>query len=293
MTAKHPAMINAIPLIFVLLWSTGFLSAKFALPFIEPFYLLCIRMTITVGVFFLLIQFFKAEWPTRQQAGHQMVVGALIHGAYLGGVFAAVKMGMPAGISAIIVGLQPILTGLISWKFMGETLRPLQWLGLGLGLAGVTIIILSTRDADASAISWPALLATLLSLCGISIGTLYQKRFGTGVNLLSGAFWQFLSTAILMAILAWSFETRVVIWDMQLILTLIWLVFGLSVTAVLLLMYMIREGESAKVASYFYLVPAVVSIETWYLFNEELPLIAVFAIVMTVFGVFLVVRKGK
>lgn len=291
MTTRHPALINAIPILFVLLWSTGFLGAKFALPFIEPFYLLCIRFTLTVGVFFLLIQIFKAEWPSWQQAKHQMIVGVMIHGAYLGGVFAAVKMGMPAGISAIIVGIQPVLTALISWQFMNEKLRPLQWLGLVLGLVGVTIIIMSTRETNTAGMSWPAIIFSLISLLGISLGTLYQKRVGAGVSLLGGAFWQFFSTAVLMGILAWSFETREVIWDTQLILTLLWLIFGLSVTAILLLMYMIREGESAKVASYFYLVPAVVSIETWYLFNESLPLVAVLSIIMTVFGVYLVVKK--
>ena len=220
-----------------------------------------------------------------------MAVGAMIHGAYLGGVFAAVKMGMPAGISAIIVGIQPVLTALISWQFMNEKLRPLQWFGLILGLVGVTVIIMSTRETNTAGMSWPAITFALVSLFGISLGTLYQKRVGAGVSLLGGAFWQFFSTAVLMGILAWSFETREVIWDTQLILTLLWLIFGLSVTAILLLMYMIREGESAKVASYFYLVPAVVSIETWYLFNESLPLVAVLAIVMTVFGVYLVVKK--
>ncbi len=291
MTARHPALISAIPILFVLLWSTGFLGAKFALPFIEPFYLLCIRFSITVGVFFLLILIFKAEWPSWQQARRQMAVGVMIHGAYLGGVFAAVKMGMPAGISAIIVGIQPVLTALIGWQFMSEKLRPLQWFGLVLGLIGVTVIIISTRETNTEGMSWTAILFTLVSLFGISIGTLYQKHIGAGVSLLGGAFWQFLSTAALMGILAWNFETREVIWDTQLILTLLWLIFGLSVTAILLLMYMIREGESAKVASYFYLVPAVVSVETWYLFNESLPLIAILAIVVTIVGVYLVVKK--
>lgn len=289
---KHnPFLLKAIPLLFVLLWSTGFLGAKYALPFIEPFYLLCIRFSLTVGVFLILIQLFKAEWPSWQQAKHQMAVGAMIHGAYLGGVFAAVKMGMPAGISAIIVGIQPVLTALISWQFMHEKLRPMQWFGLALGLFGVTVIILSTRETHTEGMSWPALLLMLVSLLGISLGTLYQKRVGAGVGLLGGAFWQFFSTAVLMGVLAWTFETRTVIWDTQLILTLLWLIFGLSVTAILLLMLMIREGESSKVASYFYLVPAVVSIETWFLFGEALPLHAVLAIVVTVLGVYLVVKK--
>ena len=174
---------------------------------------------------------------------------------------------------------------------MGETLRPPQWLGLTLGLLGITVIIISTRETNVAGMSWQAIVFALISLCGISIGTLYQKRFGNGVSLLGGAFWQFLSTALLMGLLAWHFETREVIWDSQLILALLWLIFGLSVSAILLLMYMIREGEAAKVASYFYLVPVVVSIETGFLFGEVLPLPAILAILMTVFGVHLVISK--
>ena len=291
MSRSQSTLIRLIPLIFVFLWSTGFIGAKYALPFIEPFYLLFLRFVLTVGVFFILCLVFKAKWPSLKLTGHQMVVGLLIHGAYLGGVFAAIKWGMPAGIAAIIVGLQPVLTALLSWQVMGDKLRSVQWLGLGLGFIGIVVVILSTQGYADIELSTPALLTTSLSLVGISVGTLYQKRFGVGVDLLAGSFWQYVSTAILMAILAWSFESRVVVWDMQLILALGWLVFGLSITAILLLMYMIREGESAKVASYFYLVPLVVSVEAWFLFDESLPVLAIGAIVLTVLGVYLVVKK--
>lgn len=291
MPNAHPKLIQLIPLLFVFLWSTGFVGAKYALPFIEPFYLLFIRMVFTIIVFFALCMVFRARWPSRRLAGHQMVSGALIHGAYLGGVFAAIKLGMPAGVAAIIVGIQPILTALISWQFLNETLKPMQWLGLALGFVGVVVVISSTQLQSDIQITWPALLATAISLVGISAGTLYQKRVGGGVDLLTGSFWQYVSTAILMGILAWSFESREVVWDIQLILALTWLVFGLSVSAVLLLMYMIREGEASKVAAYFYLVPLVACIEAWLLFDEELPIVAVAAILLTVLGVYLVLKK--
>lgn len=291
MSTNQSTLIRFIPLLFVFMWSTGFIGAKYALPFIEPFYLLFLRFSLTVAVFLVLCLVFKAKWPSLRLTGHQMVVGLLIHGCYLGGVFAAIKWGMPAGIAAIIVGVQPVLTALLSWQFLGERLRWVQWLGLGLGFIGIVVVILSTKGYDNIQLSTPALLSTSLSLIGISIGTLYQKRFGAGVDLLAGSFWQYVSTAILMAILAWSFESREVIWDMQLVLALGWLIFGLSVTAILLLMYMIREGESAKVASYFYLVPVVVSVEAWFLFDESLPLLAIAAIALTVLGVYLVVKK--
>lgn len=291
-TRLHRAFIQAIPFLFVFLWSTGFIGAKYALPFIEPFYLLFIRMLWTIAVFLLLCFILRVQWPTWRQAGHQMVTGLLLHGVYLGGVFAAIKWGMPAGITAIVVGIQPLLTALLGWRLFGERLLARQWLGLAFGLMGVTVVILSTRGYGTFDLTGPALAATLMALAAIAIGTVYQKRFGGGVNLVAGSLWQYVSTAFFMGILAYSFETRVVVWDNQLIFALAWLVLGLSVSAILLLMYMIREGEAAKVASYFYLVPAATSIEAWLLFGESLSFIAVAAIGVTVAGVYLVVKKS-
>lgn len=291
MPNSHPALIRMIPLLFVFLWSTGFIGAKYALPFIEPFYLLFIRMVLTIFVFLALCLIFRSKWPPINLAGHQMVSGALIHGVYLGGVFAAIKLGMPAGVAAIIVGIQPILTALLSWQLLNEQLRPIQWLGLALGLVGVFVVVSSTQLQGDIHLTVPAVIAAVIGLFAISAGTFYQKRFGGGVDLLTGSFWQYVSTAALMAVLAWSFETREVVWDMQLILALAWLVFGLSISAVLLLMYMIREGEASKVAAYFYLVPLVACVEAWLLFDEDLPALAIGAILLTVLGVYLVLKK--
>lgn len=291
-THLHRVFIQAIPFLFVFLWSTGFIGAKYALPFIEPFYLLFIRMLWTIAVFLLLCMVLRVQWPSWQQAGHQMVTGLLLHGLYLGGVFAAIKWGMPAGITAIVVGIQPLLTAVLGWRLFGERLLPRQWLGLALGLIGVTVVILSTRGYGKFDVTGSAIAASLIALAAIVIGTVYQKRFGGGVNLVAGSLWQYVSTALFMGVLAYSFETRVVIWDQQLIFALAWLVLGLSVSAILLLMYMIREGEAAKVASYFYLVPPATSIEAWLLFEESLPLLAIAAIGLTVTGVYLVVKKS-
>lgn len=273
------------------LWSTGFIGAKYALPFIEPFYLLFIRMVITVVLFVLLGFILRVQWPSPRLACHQVVTGLLVHGVYLGGVFAAIKWGMPAGIAAIVVGIQPVLTAFIGWACLNTQLRRIQWAGLFLGFAGITTVILSTSTHDGVSFSWPAMAAAISALFGISLGTLYQKRYGSGVDLVAGMVWQYFSTAIFMGIVAWCFETRTVIWDIQLVLALAWLVLGLSATAILLLMYMIREGESAKVASFFYLVPPVASIEAWLLFDETLSIVSIAAIALTVFGVYLVIKK--
>ena len=282
---------HLIPFLFVFLWSTGFIAAKYALPYIEPFYLLFIRMVTTIAVFAVLCVLFGVRSLTPRQSGHQMVTGFLVHGAYLGGVFAAIKWGLPAGITAIVVGVQPVLTAFISWSALGVGLRPVQWLGLVLGLGGVIAVLLSTGRQESINLNWPAMSAAIAALLGISVGTVYQKRFGQGVNLLAGSFWQYVSVALLMAILAWTFEQRTVLWAPQLILALAWLVLALSVTAILLLMYMIREGETAKVASYFYLVPPVAGIEAWLLFDESLSLLSIAAITVTVIGVYLVIKR--
>lgn len=292
MTNSHSAMIRFVPLLFVLLWSTGFIGAKYALPYIEPFYLLFIRMLLTLLVFAALCVIFKAKWPTFQQGRQQMVTGLLVHACYLGGVFAAIKWQLPAGITAIVVGLQPLLTALLGWQWLGERLRVRQWLGLALGLLGVVVILLNGQQGGGFELRPAAMLAALLALVSISVGTLYQKRYGGGVDLLTGSVYQYLATALAMGVLAFLFEERTVEWSLTLLLALGWLVFGLSVSAILLLMYMIREGESARVASYFYLVPPVTTVEAWLLFGENLSLIQSGAIGITVLGVYLVLRRS-
>lgn len=284
---------NLVPFLFVFLWSTGFIAAKYALPYIEPFNLLFIRMVLTIAVFSVLCIVLRVKLLPPRQAAHQMVTGFLVHGTYLGGVFAAIKWGMPAGIAAIVVGVQPVLTALLGRIFLGARLRSIQWLGLVLGLGGITTVLISTSQQEDIILNWPSMVAALSALFGISVGTIYQKRFGQGTHLLAGSLWQYVSVALLMGVLTWSFESRLVVWNAQLILALGWLVVALSVVAILLLMYMIREGETAKVASYFYLVPPVASIEAWLLFDEKLSLLSIVAITITVMGVYLVVKKGS
>ncbi|MRI33076.1 EamA family transporter [Endozoicomonas sp. OPT23] len=290
---SEPGFTQWIPIVFVLLWSTGFIGAKYALPFIEPFNLLFVRMLITLVVFTGLIVYFKSPWLNFQQACHQMVVGSLIHGAYLGGVFAAIKWQMPAGITSLLVGLQPLLTAFLAWAVISERLHKRQWFGLLLGLSGVCMVLLRGQELGSLSLTWPAILAAMAALVGISIGTLYQKRFGQGVDLFTGAWFQYLATAILMAVLTYSFETQVIDWQPQLILSLTWLVFGLSVAAILLLMLMIQRGAASEVAGYFYLVPPVTAIESWLLFNEKLSSGAILGMLVAVAGVYLVIKSPK
>ena len=284
-------LLGLIPVAFVLLWSTGFIGAKYGLPYAEPFTLLMYRMYITLGAFLLLIRIFNGRWPDSRGALHSMVVGALVHASYLGGVFSAIKSGMPAGLISLLVGLQPILTAVVARGWLGERINAVQGGGLLLGLVGVAMVLANRGQGTGSAAYGPdALLYALIALTGISLGTLYQKRHCSGVNLLTGAFYQFLSTALIMTALSFIFETGEILWKLQFVLSLLWLVFGLSITAILLLMLMIREGASAKVASYFYLTPPVTAIMAWLLFDERLDMLAVGGMVIAVSGVYLVAR---
>ncbi|MDF1555626.1 MAG: EamA family transporter [Deferrisomatales bacterium] len=292
MSPRRPGLADVAPWLFVLLWSTGFVGAKFGLPYAEPFTLLLIRMLLTLAVFLCLILWFKSPWPTLPQAGHQLVVGALVHGAYLGGVFAAIKLALPAGVTSLLVGLQPVLTAVFGWLWLGDRLRLRQWIGLGLGVVGVALVLLSGRQLALFQIQPAALAFAGLALVGISLGTVYQKRFGAGVSLLTGTFCQYVATAILMAVLAFAFERRQVVWHPHLVGALLWLVFGLSLSAILLLMLMIRHGQTARVASYFYLVPPVTALETWLVFGEHLAPLGLVGMAAAATGVYLVLRPG-
>lgn len=285
-----PGLIRFVPLAFVLLWSTGFIGARYGLPYIEPFYLLLLRMLVTLVVFAGLIAVFRSPWPSPRQALHQMVTGVLVHGCYLGGVFAAIKWQLPAGVTSILVGLQPVLTAVLAWGLWGQGLQQKQWLGLLLGLVGVMLVLGTGLQPGEFELHVEAVVAASLALIGISVGTLYQKRFGAGTDLLTGSFYQYLSTALMMAVLTYSVEEQTLTWHPELIGALIWLVFGLSVSAILLLMLMIREGEVSRVASYFYLVPPVTALEAWWLFDEQLSLLALAGMVLAVAGVYLVLR---
>ncbi len=260
-----PQLLRWIPILFVLLWATGFIGAKFALPYAEPFTVLAIRMYITLGVFLILIRVYRSKWPSWQGALHSMLVGSLVHAAYLGGVFAAINAGMAAGLTSLLVGLQPILTALIAWLWMGNQISRKQLTGLTLGIFGVAaVLLLGKTNALALQFNMVSLLFALTALFGITVGTLLQKRFCAKIDLLTGTFYQYLANALVMSLLALLFETREIDWQPQFIAALLWLVFGLSLSAILLLMLMIREGEATKVAAYFYLTPPVTALLAGY-----------------------------
>lgn len=283
--------ITLVPWAFVGIWSTGFIGAKYAVPYMEPFSVLLVRSLLTIVVFAGLLAWRKPQWCSLPQAGHQMVVGFLVHACYLGGVFAAIDWSLPAGITSLVMGLQPILTALLAVIWLQERLLKTQWLGLVLGLIGVVMVVSQGYSQGSYLAGGDAWAAAVIALVAISLGTLYQKRFGVGVDLMVGAFYQYVAMAIVMAILAYAFDSGVVEWNWTLIGALAWMVLGLSVTAILLLLIMIREGEASKVASYFYLVPPLTAIEAWILFDESLSMLAIIGIVVAAIGVFFAAKR--
>ncbi len=280
--------IAAAPFIFVLLWSTGFIGARYGLPYIEPLTFLGTRMLCVVAIMGGFAVLIGARWPRRAEIGHSLVAGSLVHGAYLGGVFIAISQGVPAGISALIPGLQPILTSTIANRFMGEKVSRLQWLGLALGLAGVLLVLHDRRMvAEGSALGWTA---SFVSLFGITLGTLYQKRFCGLIDWRTGNTVQYIGAGTLFWIGAFGFETRVIHWSGELIFALAWLIFVLSIAAVALMYWLIRRSAATSFASLFYLVPAVTALLAYFLFGEKLDALSLVGMGVCAAGVVLASR---
>ncbi len=280
--------IASAPVLFVALWSTGFIGARFGLPYVEPMTFLTVRMMFVVLVMALIALVGRARWPDKTEVGHSLVAGWLVHGLYLGGVFTAISQGVPAGISALIPGLQPILTSTIANRFMGEKVTYLQWLGLVLGLIGVTLVLHDHAIVAAgSTLGW---IASFGSLIGITLGTLYQKRFCGAIDWRAGNTVQYAGALLLFALAALTFETRMIRWSGELVFAIAWLVLVLSIAAVGLMYWLIRRSAATGFASLFYLVPVVTALFAFLLFGERLDALSIAGMVICAVGVLLVNR---
>ncbi|OAN43990.1 peptide ABC transporter ATP-binding protein [Paramagnetospirillum marisnigri] len=290
---RDHAWTRAMPGVFVLLWSTGFIGAKYGLPYIEPFTFLVLRFVIVVALLGVAIGIARAPWP--RDPGlilHLSVSGLLVHAIYLGGVFSAIRHGVPSGLVALVAGLQPLLTAAVVGPLLGERVGGKQWLGLTLGLVGVAMV-LSTRltGLGFDTFGWDGMAFAIAALVGITAGTLYQKRFCTGMDLRTGTMVQYLAALAAVAPAAFALETMEIRWTLPFVLALAWLVLVLSLGAISLLMTLIRLGEAAKVASFFYLVPPMTAILAFLLFDEALTPLALAGMAATAVGVALVVRQ--
>ncbi len=283
----NAAWLAAMPAVFVFLWSTGFIGAKLGLPSAEPMTFLSLRFTLVAAVLFAFVLIVRAPWPRSwSDAGHIAVVGLLLHGIYLGGVFASIDRGVEAGVSALIVSAQPLLTAIAAGPVLGERVTLRQWLGLLLGFAGVALVVWQKLQLGLGSPLGMGL--SFLALLGITAGTLYQKRFCADMPLRSGNAIQFAAAALATGLLAFALETRVIDWTPEFIFAMAWLVILLSFGAVTLLIILIRRGAASRVASLFYLVPPTTAALAWLFFDERFGPLALGGMALVVLGVALV-----
>ncbi|MEO8318520.1 MAG: DMT family transporter [Bradyrhizobium sp.] len=280
---------RAAPAIFVVLWSTGFVATKYVLNSAEPLTYLAIRMACVVGLMAIIVAIARPKWPDRIGIGHSIVAGLLVHGFYLGGTAVAISHSIPAGLSALIPGLQPILTSTLANRWLGERVTPLQWAGLLLGLAGVVLILHNRQMSGEAGWGW---LASGVSLVSITLGTLYQRRYCNAIDWRAGNLVQYIAVTIFFGIGAWLFENNVVHWTTEFILALSWLAVVLSIGSIGLLYWLIRRSAATSVASLFYLVPAVTALMAYVLFGEKLDVVAIVGMTACAAAVFLVNRRA-
>jgi len=278
----------AAPL-FVVLWSTGFIGAKFGLPHAEPLTFLSIRFAIASAALALWSLAARSPWPSGVEAAHLSLVGVFLHGGYLGGVFVAIWLGLGAAVSALVVSMHPILTVFLARWVLGERMTRVQWLGLCLGVVGVVLVVGEKLSVGAGSVAGIAL--CLVSLLSISIATLYQKRFCADAPMGSGTAIQFAAALATLGPLALWLETNEVAWTGEFVFALGWLVVVLSLGAVGLLMVLIRQDSAGRVASLFFLVPPCTAIMAWVLFGETFGITAGAGIVIAVSGVALLMRS--
>ncbi len=277
------------PAVFVLIWSTGYLGARMGSPYVEPMTFLCLRFTAVAILLTIAALVVRRSWPRGADLGHATVSGLLVHAIYLGGVFAAIHQGLHLGVAALVVGLQPLLTAALAFTLLKEPVTRQQAAGLLLGFCGLAVVVWQGRSTGTVT---PTTLAMVgASLLGITLGTLYQKRFCSQMPMLTGNAVQFTGAAVATGTAAWLLETRDVDWTPEFMFALGWLVLVLSIGAVTLLYQMIRRGAAARVSSLFYLVPPVTAVSGWMLFDQPITTTALAGMLLAAIGVALVMRQ--
>ncbi|HET9644375.1 MAG TPA: DMT family transporter [Burkholderiaceae bacterium] len=279
-----------MPWVFVLIWSTGFVVARYGMPHSPPMRFLAMRYALSLLAFALWILATRPRWPREpMQWAHLAVVGVLMQAGYLGGVWAAVKAGIAAGTVSLIVGLQPVLTAVwVSWRGQEHRVAPRQWIGLLLGLAGLVLVV--WRKLGIGEVNTLNFSLAIFALLSITVGTLYQKRFVAPTDVRVATFIQMLSALVVTVPLA-MLESEPVRWHPELVGALAWSVLVLTLGGSSLLFMLIQRGAATEVTSLLYLVPPCTAIEAWWLFGESLSLLVLFGLTLTAFGVALVTSR--
>jgi drug/metabolite transporter (DMT)-like permease len=282
--------------LFVLLWSTGFVGAKYGLPYAPPFTFLALRLAVAAALLAAVAAALRsARMPLRGQYGRASVAGLLLHAGYLGGVFYAISIGVPAGVSAVVVSLQPVLTAVLASRVLGERPTSRQWVGLVLGLTGVALVVGPGVVTAGSADPLPTagLIACVVALISGTLGTVWQKRHGDGIPLVWGTTVQYAASAALLLAVALATEDLSIRWTGDFVAAFVWLVLVLSIGAVLLLLLLLRRGTAAGVSSLYYLVPPATAVEAYLLFGETVSGLSLTGIGVTAVGVALVVVPAR
>jgi len=287
-----PVWLAFTPGVFVFLWATGFIGARLTAGEAEPFSFLFVRCVLVASILAVAALLAGAPWPARRAAGHALVVGALIHGAYLGLVFWSITHGLPAGVAALIVGLQPLLTALLAAPVLGERITARHWLGLGVGILGIALVVLPKLTFAAQGITPATVAGAAVATLSIAIGSIYQKTHVTGLDLRSGNAVQFVGAAMLVGAVALASERLEINWTGEVVFAMAWLVLVLSIGATSLLYLMIRHGEVSRIAGLFYLVPAVTAGLAWVLFGETLAPVQILGLAVCTGAVMLVTRRA-
>jgi drug/metabolite transporter (DMT)-like permease len=289
-----PNRIAAASASFVVIWATGFIVARLSAPHVEPLTFLTLRFLAAGILLVILALLFKARWPSRSATLHAAIAGTLLHGGYLGACYWAVAHGLPAGIAALIAGLQPVLTAILAGRLLGERITVRHWLGLAVALFGVALVLapkLSLNVVDG--ITPATVLAMTFGALSMTLGSIYQKRHVTNIDLLTGTVWQYAGAFVIVALGAaltenFRFDATPDAW-----IALGWSVIVLSIGAILLLMALIRHGDVAKVSALIFLVPAVAAVMAWLLFAETLTPVQIAGMLVCALGVLLVTRGRK
>lgn len=277
-----------MPMVFVVLWSTGFIGARLGLPWSEPLTFLALRFGIVAVALAALIPFVGTGWPSIRQTLQQSAIGLCNHVIYLGGVFVSIELGLEAALSAVIVGLQPIAIALGAGLLLGERLSAVQWTGMALGFGGVLLIVVRRLDGDAG--DWIAIAFSFAGLLGISLGSVLQKRWSGTTPMLPGNMVQFAFSGTVCALLALALETTEITWNADFTIALVWSIVILSFGALTLYYILIRRGAASRVASLFFLVPPCTAVFAWLLFDEVLGPLQILGMAASAVGVLIVLR---
>jgi drug/metabolite transporter (DMT)-like permease len=280
-------LLRLAPWLFVSLWSTGYIAMKFAAPFAEPFTFLSVRFALVVAIlapFLLASGWWRIGW---RDASAAFVVGSLMHGIYLGGIFWAIKQGMPASVAAIIISLQPLVSASLVAPILGERVEARHWLGLFLGLAGAVIVLLPGAKLDSAVIRVDMLLMSILALCSITVGTTLQKMWFAHVDVRASLLPQYVGACTVMALAAFLFEDRVLTWSVEAVAAMAWLVLVLSLGAISLFLMLLRRNEVWRTVTLFYLIPPFTAVTAWLLFDERLGMMQLLGMVLVVIAMLL------